>query len=523
MVSKCRSSYLGLNFWIKVGLPAVVMLHLLTTVACGGRASADPNGHLPEGQVSKTSNPLVAQYTVSPPAQAMVVIEFGPDTTYALHTSPQMTPENGGPLSILVAGMKQSTLYHMRAMVTYSDGTQEVDSDHTFQTSTIPPDRLPRITVTIPSGMRPAPGVELLSLTESNPNQLLTLATDPGGNIIWYYDYDIAVGFPQPIKLLPNGHMLMILYTTGVPGGTVREVDLAGNTIREFTYGNLAAKIQNAGYDVQVFSIDHDFVLLPNGHLLLLVTDYRIFKDLPGYPGETQVLGTAVVDLDPNENVAWVWDAFDHLDVNRHPMSFPDWTHGNALAYSADDGNLLLSLRHQSWVLKIDYQNGNGSGDILWKLGYQGDFELSSNNPSDWFYAQHDANIASPNSTGDFQLALFDNGDDRVVDSGGETCTIVPPCYSAAAIFDVNESTMTASREWSYMRPYSLWGGVTHVLPNSDVFVDETAPTDLNFTSARVSEVTQNANPAVVWQLVISGQNSYRTIHIPSLYPGVQW
>ena len=234
-------------------------------------------------------------------------------------------------------------------------------------------------------------------------------------------------------------------------------------------------------------------------------------------------MGTAVVDLDPNENVAWVWDAFDHLDVNRHPMSFPDWTHGNALAYSADDGNLLLSLRHQSWVLKIDYQNGNGSGDILWKLGYQGDFELSSNNPSDWFYAQHDANIASPNSTGDFQLALFDNGDDRVVDSGGETCTIVPPCYSAAAIFDVNESTMTASREWSYMRPYSLWGGVTHVLPNSDVFVYETAPTDLNFTSARVSEVTQNANPAVVWQLVISGQNSYRTLHIPSLYPGVQW
>jgi hypothetical protein len=61
------------------------------------------------------------------------------------------------------------------------------------------------------------------------------------------------------------------------------------------------------------------------------------------------------------------------------------------------------------------------------------------------------------------------------------------------------------------------------VLPNSHVFLDETTPGDLNLTGARVLEVTQDPNPTIIWKLEIPNQNSYRTIHLPSLYPGVQW
>ena len=57
-------------------------------------------------------------------------------------------------------------------------------------------------------------------------------------------------------------------------------------------------------------------------------------------------------------------------------MGFPDWTHTNAILFSPDDGNLIVSVRHQNWVVKVDYANGVGTGDILWKLGYQGDFTL---------------------------------------------------------------------------------------------------------------------------------------------------
>jgi arylsulfate sulfotransferase len=139
---------------------------------------------------------------------------------------------------------------------------------------------------------------------------------------------------------------------------------------------------------IQLLSIDHDVLLLPNGHLLILTTDSRVFPDLPGYPGQTTVLGNAIIDVDGDNNIAWVWDVFDHLDVNRHPIYFPDWTHANALFYVPDDGSFLLSLRHQHWILKVDYQNGSGPGDILWKLGYQGDFTMQSDSPADWSYAR---------------------------------------------------------------------------------------------------------------------------------------
>ena len=514
----------------KICLTVLFSLNFLWLVACGSGTNATqlaPTARpLPPGTVSATGNALVAQYTISAPATATAVVQFGTDVNYGYETAPVRVSANGQALNILVAGMKQNTLYHMRAVVTYEDGSWQFDTDHSFQTGAILPERLPRMKVTAPSGTTPSPGVELISLIAGDANQLRALAIDPVGNVIWYYDFDPSLGFPQPIKLLPNGDMLMVLYpSNGAPGGTVREVDLAGNIVRQFDLNDLSQKLRNAGYNLQVFSLDHDIVWLPDGHLLLLVTDSRVFEDLFGYPGTTRVTGNAVVDVDSNNDPVWVWDCFDHLDVNRHPLYFPDWTHANALVYLPDDGNLLLSLRHQSWVVKIDYRNGSGHGDILWKLGYEGDFTIASGSPADWFFAQHDANIVSSNSNGYFQLALYDNGNSRVLNGDGTTCAgVVPPyCYSAAAIYEVDETAKTTNRRWSYVTPYSYWGGISRVLPNSNVFLDESAPVDLNWTSSRVMEVTQDPNPTVVWQLEIDNQNSYRTIHLPSLYPGVQW
>jgi len=41
--------------------------------------------------------------------------------------------------------------------------------------------------------------------------------------------------------------------------------------------------------------------------------------------------------------------------------------------------------------------------------------------------------------------------------------------------------------------------------------------------NAQVVEVTHQRPAQLVWQLDISGQESYRTVHLPSLYPDVQW
>jgi len=128
----------------------------------------------------------------------------------------------------------------------------------------------------------------------------------------------------------------------------VREMDLTGNTIREVSQSEVVSALAAKGYNFNLSSLHHDVLAAPNGHWVLLASVSQFFNDLSGYPGTTNVLGDVVIDLDNNNQPVWVWNSFDHLDVNRHPYLFPDWTHSNALLYSTDDRSLLLSMRHQT-------------------------------------------------------------------------------------------------------------------------------------------------------------------------------
>jgi hypothetical protein len=49
---------------------------------------------------------------------------------------------------------------------------------------------------------------------------------------------------------------------------------------------------------------------------------------------------------------------------------------------SPADGDLVLSIRHQDWVIKIDYRNGAGDGPVVWRLGADGDFAVNSTDPN---------------------------------------------------------------------------------------------------------------------------------------------
>src|SRR5207302_7853357 len=113
-----------------------------------------------------------------------------------------------------------------------------------------------------------------------------------------------------------------------------------------------------AGYQSNLAQIHHDVLKLSNGHYILIG---QVFQSviLAGDPSPETIAGDILIDLSPDLTVKWIWSSFDHLDVNRHPVAIGDWTHSNAVVLTGD-GNLLLSMRHQSWILKIDYQNGTG-------------------------------------------------------------------------------------------------------------------------------------------------------------------
>lgn len=486
-----------------------------------------------------TGNPQVAQYSIYLPAPGKVSVEFGKSTSYGLNTWQIATPTaNGGQVQTYVAGMLGNTKYHMRGQVTLDNGATLNDTDQTCTTGT-PPATTP-VTVSTPGGAGLQPGIEVWNTIQPQ-NLAQAFATDLDGNVIWTYTYPgTSVDLLQGIQLLPNGHLLMVisylssLTVNSVPGllNEVREVDLAGNTIRSLTMDQLnqslaVSNLRDAdGNAYQLRSFHHNVLALPNGHWLLLTAYTKDFSNLPGRPGTTTVIGDALVDVDQNFSPDWVWNTFDHLDINRQPMNFPDWTHSNDMLYSTDDHNLLLSIRHQNWVIKIEYLDGQGSGKILWRLGEGGDFKLiGGTDPTDWFYAQHGLSFFTPNTTGVYKLALMDNGDDRIFPTGQVMCTpsatANPTCYSTVPIFELNETDMTATLVTHYVPPpssYSFFGGNTEQLANGDIHA--------NFAAAATGAIVQELDPTashVIWQGTTPKSYQYHVYRWPSLYPGVQW
>ena len=499
--------------------------------ACGGSSTPAT----PIVTISKTQNPLVAQYSLATNCAGQAMVEFGPTTSYGRSTAWYGTPgsSGGGAANILVAGMRPSTSYHMRSTF-QCNGSTYTSQDQTFTTGPLPSSTpFPALVVNRPHPSLSSlenPGIELLDTLDAGPNSgiMKAVITDRDAHPIWYYDTGVAQGlWAFTYKLLPNGHMIFNIAKALQPGTVLREVDLAGNTIREMSNPVLAQKMQKAGFPFTITQYHHDLLPLDNGHLIVLGNYTVPYTNLPGYPGVTNVLGDALIDLDPDWNPVWAWTSFDHLDVNRHLSGLPDWTHANAVVYSSDDGNLLLSMRHQSWILKIDYENGTGSGNILWKLGYQGDFTLTpSNQPSEWFSLQHYPWIIGQNGP-QTTLTVWDNGDSRVLNTQGETCGFppLPSCYSRATIFGVDESTMVANLNWFYLpNAYSFFGGSINQLENNNVEFDVNAPLGSSTLGAQIQEVTQTANPQVVWEMSVGlPLYAYRGYRIPSLYPGVSW
>ncbi len=509
------------------------------------------------GLFTSTNNVQVAQYAVTPPSPANVSVQFGLDTTYGLNTWTQPNSSLGSPVSLYVAGMKQSTPYHMRGLIQFGDGSSFSDSDFTFTTGALTAGTVPTITATTTNGMTPQSGVEMLDLVQigASTGQAPVAVTDLSGNVIWAYN---PTGIPagdvsNPIKLLPNGHFL-INFSGSAPDGVnsvMQEVDLGGNLIWQMTAAQLntaLAAATCAGCNITVIiGTHHDFVLLPNGHLIVIAATQQVVSG-------TTVTGDVLIDLGDMDNVGgnnpnhtpqpvWLWNEFDNLDISRHPYMYPDWTHTNAVIYSPSDGDLIISIRHQNWLVKIDYNNGAGAGDIVWKLGAvlstdttpkdTADFTLLNpdgtpdTNLEDWFFAQHGPSFTTTNTSGQFGLTLFDNGDDRgVALLANGTCNMTnqPACYSTVPNFILDETAFTATLVLNPTTPdYSFFGGNAEVLKNGDTEYDECSNGSVEVVEAEIYEVTQSATPQTIWHMQISGQYAYRGFRMPSLYPGVQW
>ncbi len=405
--------------------------------------------------VTPTPNPLVALYSVPPSAAGSVFVQFavgGANPSWRNTDTRPVVP--GKSTNFFVAGMLPNATYQMRHV--FSDGTDSAPL--LFATGAIPATvSFPAFTVPQP----PGPGSDLdqdmivqepVGVPKTSP---ALVATDLAGHVTWYGDpsqADFDPNLPGGVAtLVPGGTVLLIGGDSHRPFPTsmnvLRETDLASNPLRETNLGAVNAQLTAMGHEV-IYGFTHDAQRLPDGKTVVAGLTERTVN-IGGTP--TDYIGDEVVVLDQNFQVTWAWDDFDHLDVNRGPTlgetvqpgvvgpasAVPrlpafDWLHLNAVSLSPGDGNLVLSLRHQDWVIKIDYRNGAGDGHVVWRLGAGGDFAVNSTDASPWFSHQHNAHYVD-----DHTLVLFDNGNVRQASD--------PNAHSRGQVWALDETTMTAT------------------------------------------------------------------------------
>jgi hypothetical protein len=478
--------------------------------------------------ITPTANPLVALYSVPAGPEGTVHVEFA-----VASDNPSWQSTNDLPslpsrsTNFFIAGMLPDTTYEMRDV--FSDGT--TSAPLLFTTGAIPSTvNLPSFTVVQSPGPGSDTQQDLLFQQLANPPAGFPdpYVTDLAGHVVWYYDLAQAGFHGEPAMgadLVPGGKVLLTgadsRATLAFSQDVMREIDLAGNTVRETNLDAINAQLTAMGYN-NIYSLTHDVTRLPNGQTAVIGLTERTVN-INGTP--TNYVGADIIVLDENFQVSWVWDSFDHLDVNRGPtlgetvqagvldpdaavpnLPAVDWLHANSVDWSPADGNLTVSLRNQDWVIKIDYGNGEGDGHVIWRLGQGGDFTANSTDPSPWFSHQHDTHFID-----DTTMIVFDDGDVRRASD--------PTADSRGQVWKIDEQTMTATLVFNAdLGNYSDALGSAQRLSNGNYSFDSGRQGQAPHQIAQSIEVRPDGSKAYVLQL---NKTEYRSFRIQTLYEGI--
>lgn len=372
-------------------------------------------------QVNPTSNPLVFLFSAPPCAEgSRMRVDFAPaEVADTILPSRQSTPyrdcDGQSTMNFYLAGLFPQTAYRAVTVIDAGDGSNPVQGPTLDFTSGDPP----TIQETMHLIQAPPPGTPQQVLLTSNG-----FATNLLGIPIW--------GNASPVTILARpdsgGYFWGFVEDQNfdIAHQAIRKFDLLGNIVLETNAERVNQQLAAMGKRT-ISSFHHEVRGLPDGRILALATVEQLLTDVQG-PGEVNVLGDMIIVFDQYLNVVWTWDTFDWLDVRREAVlneictpggggcppfylsdKANDWTHGNAVQLTPD-GALLYSARHQDWLIKINYDYGNGDGQILWRLGPGGDFTYISGDPWPWFSHQHDGNFLANDPT---KLLVFDNGNTR--------------------------------------------------------------------------------------------------------------
>ncbi len=435
------------------------------TIAVTIKSDADKTVTLSLQAHSQNSLMAIGQVNVSEDASAL--IEYTSASTTTLRTSESTSATSH---TITMIGMRAQTIYTMTAVATFSDGS-EVRSDAVEFTTGALPDTPPTVSVTT-STDNSAGGITFFGSGVKPAESSRYWGFDEAGYVVWYLHGEYSPASSPVIRVVEPGVLLIFL------NNSIRTITTEGETIAEYTLGRY----------------HHEALLLPNGNTMMLANETMVNDD-----GDT-LTGDKIIEKDASDTTVWEWSSFEHLDTTRFPGSLSqieknsglDWTHSNALFYIEDENTILLSVRSQSWVVKIDRYSGN----ILWIMGdsagtdasYQYNDKFMSLTAGTWMANQHAPMISDAG-----EVLIYDNRNE----SGGADD------MSRVVKFSINEPSMTATQTWEAISPkYTSSLGDVDELSNGNIMMCSGGPG--SESQAYIVEVTPDASAETVWQMSIA-------------------
>lgn len=203
------------------------------------------------------------------------------------------------------------------------------------------------------------------------------------------------------------------------------------------------------------------------------------------------VMGDGILVLDRQGRQIWKWTVFDEMDPLSDDSILQrkkDWTHANSLAFDKD-GNYLISFYNNDFynkgqIWKVDATNGN----VIWKFGRSGDFEIP---PEAVFDQVHSVHL---NNKG--WLMVFDNGATKK--------------RSRSLAFTLNVHSKKAQPVLNVWLPPQLFTprmGSSYLVNDTSLLI---------CASLHKTVVLTNMQGAVLWKLKSNRIESYRAEFIPA-------
>ncbi|MGF2940951.1 aryl-sulfate sulfotransferase [Enterococcus xiangfangensis] len=341
--------------------------------------------------------------------------------------------------SIPVLGLYANTKNQVTVTLTDKAGNS-MEKSVTIKTGALP-DSLAKIEVKEADTQKMELGDSEVTFVVPSTKQ--AYAFDTNGDVRWYSTrYNSHI-----FKELDNGNLLYLTKESNDANtyNVLLETDYLGKIYKRYDFSSASATNETGQSEGETTVIHHDGIELPNGNLLLTVSDGSQYIEdtmieLNRETGEIEKT-IDLKDLLPES-------FYEEYDSTSREDGKIDWFHQNSVDYDELDNSIIISGRNQDTMMKIDYDTkeikwimGDGSG---WPESYQKYFLAGTVKASG---GQHAAIVLPDQDENDetTDVLFYDN---NISVTRGEEETSEK--YSTARQVRINEEEMTIEEIWDF-------------------------------------------------------------------------